>query len=314
MNGKQRWTPPGWPWELELLALIFVVIAIAIPYYLKAAQPIETEATSLLAQAEVRRQELSTWEDLQGFFWAVIIVGLYLSHLAMGSASIDFMSTPFTHLLAPVVFAGITYFRLLKLDIASGAVWELISWFGGVLVITYMVARMRMARLMLTFRDMEWQVSTPSLFDKTFFELIWQIRPLIYPPRWIRASEEGILLEGWFYAMPISFDVIHAVDAVQGAAFFTRGYCLATSARSVVRIQVADRTEPILISPRDRNVFVRFCQDQLSVRAPPVALRSAETSRGTKSRTSRGTHPGILKSKKTPSGATTHKSRPKIAP
>lgn len=315
MNDKQRWNPPGWPWELEMLALIFVIIAIAVPYYLKLSQPPPDTNQSLLAQAQtLRSEEMSTWEDLQGFFWAIILVGLYLAHLAMGAASIDFMSTPFTHLFAPLIFSIITYARLYNLNvgvgpgsyIVRGALWEVIAWIGGVAIITYLVARMRMARLMLAFRDVEWKISTASLKDATYWQLIFQLRPLIYPPRWLRACEDGVLIEGWFYAMPLAFDNIHAVDAVQGAAMYTRGYCLATSMNSMVRIQVADRTEPILISPKDRTAFVRYCQEQLAMRAPPVALRSDETGKGTKQGTSgKGTRPGVVRSRKTPAGTTT---------
>lgn len=328
MNGKQRWSPPGWPWELELLALVFVVIAIAVPYYLKLAQPPpDTSTQSLLVQAQaqtLRSQEMSTWEDLQGFFWAVIVVGLYLAHLAMGAASIDYMSTPFTHLFAPLLFSIITYARLYALNtgvssssyIVRGALWEIIAWIGGVAIITYLVARIRMARLMLAFRDVDWKISTPSLKDSTYWQLVFQIRPLIYPPRWLRASEEGILIEGWFYAMPLAFDNIHAVDAVQGAVLYTRGYCLATSLNSMVRIQVADRTEPILISPKDRNAFVRYAQDQIALRAPPVTLRSGETGKGTRpGTTGRGTRPGVVRSRKSaPSTTAGHTAPQKIVP
>ncbi len=301
MKQKRRWGPPGWPWELELLALVFVIAAIAVPYYLQYMQPHETSEVSLLAEAQsIRRQNSATWEDLEGFFWALIIVGLYLAHLAMGGASIDFMSTPFTHLFAPLVFSLITYYRLLNISgdgfsdrgVVGNAPYELFFWVSGVLIITYLVARIRMARLMLSFRDVEWGVSTPSLFDKTYSEMIVQIRPLIYPPRMLRACEDGILVEGWFYAMPIPFDTLNAIDVVQGAGFASQGYCLATSSRSLVRIQTAERAEPILVSPRDRNTFVRYCQQQLASRAAPVALRSGETAKGTRTGTGKGTHAG----------------------
>jgi hypothetical protein len=328
VNGKQRWSPPGWPWELELLALVFVIIAIAVPYYLKLAQPPpDMSNQSLLAQAQaqtLRSQEMSTWEDLQGFFWAVIVVGLYLAHLAMGAASIDYMSTPFTHLFAPLLFAAITYGRLYSLNagassssyIVRGALWEIVAWMGGVAIITYLVARIRMARLMLAFRDIDWKISTPSFKDSTYWQLVFQVRPLIYPPRWLRACDEGILIEGWFYAMPLAFDNIHAVDAVQGAALYTRGYCLATSMNSMVRIQVADRTEPILVSPKDRGAFVRYTQEHLALRSPPVALRSSDTGKGTKpGTTGKGTRPGVVRSHKTTHSASADRPAPqKIVP
>lgn len=301
VKDRQHWGPPGWPWELELLALVFVVTAILVPYYLQVVQAPDPSQMSLMAKADhARRQELTTWQDMEGFFWAIIIVGLYLVHIAMASASIDFMSTPFTHLFSPLVFSIITYYRLFKLKtvalagtpIVSGKPLEIGIWISGVLVITYMVARIRMARLMLGFRDTDWDVSTSSLFDNTYSQLMVQIRPLIYAPRMCRACNKGILIEGWFYAMPLPFDSIQAIDAVQGTAMVSSSYCLATSLKSMVRIQVAEKAEPVLISPKDRVAFLRYCQQH-------VAAKS--TTHGTAT----GTRPGVLRASSTASG--THK-------
>ena len=305
MKDKQHWGPPGWPWELELLALVFVVTAILVPYYLQYMQAPEPSQMSLMAKAEhARRQEMTTWQDMEGFFWAIIIVGFYLVHIAMASASIDFMSTPFTHLFSPLVFSAITYYRLFKLKtvalagtpLVSGKPLEIGIWLTGVLVITYLVARIRMARLMLGFRDTDWDVTTPSLFDKTYTELMVQIRPLIYAPRLCRACSKGILIEGWFYAMPLPFDSIQSIDAVQGTTMVSSSYCLATSLRSMVRIQIAEKAEPVLISPKDRVAFLRYCQQHVAAKTPThggtstgtragVLLRAASTTAG-------GTHRG----------------------
>ena len=305
MKDKQHWGPPGWPWELELLALVFVVTAILVPYYLQYMQAPEPSQMSLMAKAEhARRQEMTTWQDMEGFFWAIIIVGFYLVHIAMASASIDFMSTPFTHLFSPLVFSVITYYRLFKLKtvalagtpLVSGKPLEIGIWLTGVLVITYLVARIRMARLMLGFRDTDWDVTTPSLFDKTYTELMVQIRPLIYAPRLCRACSKGILIEGWFYAMPLPFDSIQSIDAVQGTTMVSSSYCLATSLRSMVRIQIAEKAEPVLISPKDRAAFLRYCQQHVAAKTPThggtstgtragVLLRAASTTAG-------GTHRG----------------------
>ena len=305
MKDKQHWGPPGWPWELELLALVFVVTAILVPYYLQYMQAPEPSQMSLMAKAEhARRQEMTTWQDMEGFFWAIIIVGFYLVHIAMASASIDFMSTPFTHLFSPLVFSVITYYRLFKLKTValagtpqvSGKPLEIGIWLTGVLVITYLVARIRMARLMLGFRDTDWDVTTPSLFDKTYTELMVQIRPLIYAPRLCRACSKGILIEGWFYAMPLPFDSIQSIDAVQGTTMVSSSYCLATSLRSMVRIQIAEKAEPVLISPKDRVAFLRYCQQHVAAKTPThggtstgtragVLLRAASTTAG-------GTHRG----------------------
>ena len=269
MKEKTRWGLPGWPWELELLALVFVVTAIAIPYCLNFMQAPDSSQLSLLAKAELaKKQQMATWQDLEGFFWAIVIVGLYLAHLAMASASVDYMSTPFTHLFSPLVFSSITYYRLYDLtrsstldtNIITGSILEMILWVAGVLAITFLLARIRMARLMLNFRNVDWDISSPTLIDKTYLGLLFHIRPLIYFPRCYRACDQGLLIEGWLFAMPIPFESIQAMDPIRESTFMLSGYCLATSTNSMLRIQISEKSEPILISPKHSDTFARYCK------------------------------------------------------
>lgn len=278
MKTKNRWAPPGWPWELELLAFIFVVIAIVVPIYLEHMQdPEPQQQLSLLARAQLeKQQDVFTWNKLQGFFIALMLIGLYVAHLLIAGASIDFISTPFTHLFSPIVFAMITYYRLYQISmsssstttIVSGNPVEIILWILGVLIITFMVARIRMARHMLNFRSIDWEISTPTQFDGTYFELLSHFQPLVYPPRMYRACQDGILIEGWFYVMPLPFDIIQSMDATRGASVTSAGYYLATSSKAMLRLRIVDKTEPILISPKDRTNFLRFCEQHIAARKP----------------------------------------------
>ena len=93
-----------------------------------------------------------------------------------------------------------------------------------------------------------------------------------------RACPQGILVEGWFYVMPIPFTSIQAVDPVQGTAFISSGYCLATTTSSLLRVQITERTEPILISPRDRESFLHYCHQRLAVTKPRT--KAGETASG----------------------------------
>ena len=291
MKTKNRWAPPGWPWELELLAFIFVLIAIAVPFYLEQMQsPEPQQQLSLLAKAQLeKQQDVFTWAKLQGFFWALALVGLYIAHLIIAGASIDFISTPFTHLFSPIVFAMITYYRLYQIsmssnvasNIVSGNPLEIVLWILGVLVITFMVARIRMARHMLNFRSIDWEVSTPTLFDNTYFELLAHFQPLVYPPRMYRACKDGILIEGWFYVMPLSFDIVQSIDATKGAAVTSAGYYLATSSKAMLRLRVLDKTEPILISPRDRTNFLHYCEQHVASRKPTTRTGESASHAGT---------------------------------
>jgi len=285
LNRKQRWSPPGWPWELELLALVFVVTAIVVPYYLEASQAPNQDELTLFQQAELaRKQEMAgTWNEGTHFLWAIAIVCLYLAHVVMAGASLNFVSTPFTHLFAPLIFSGITYYRLLKLGgdgphetpLVKGTPLEILMWVLGVTVITFLVARIRMARHMLNFKDIEWDISTPTHFDSTFSELALRFQPLIYPPRVYRACDEGIIVEGWLYVLPVPFNLIQSIDRVPRAGFLSSGYYLATSTRSLVRIQLTESPEPVFISPTDANTFLSYCQQHVTAFRPDT--RSVET-------------------------------------
>lgn len=279
MSEKQRrWAPPGWPWELEVLALVFVLFAIIVPYYLEYHQSPDPTNLSLFERAEFQRQQeaTDTWRAGTAFIWAIAIVLLYLAHIVMAGASIHFVSTPFTHLFAPLMFSGIAYYRLLTLahkttgsnPIVKGSALEVAMWFLGVIVITFLVARIRMARHMLNFKDVQWEVSTRTHFDSTFWELAVRLQPIIYPPRLYQAADEGLMIVGWLYVLPISFRLIQSIEKVSAAAMHSNGYYLATSTRSLVRIQLTESPEPIYISPGDYSGFLRYCQQHVTALKP----------------------------------------------
>ncbi|MBU0677145.1 MAG: hypothetical protein KJ626_03435 [Verrucomicrobia bacterium] len=292
MKNDAQWKLPGWPWELELLAVIFVITAIAVPVYIyyTADPAIDASELSLVQRAALERQQgIDTWHDQQGFIFGIIIVGIYLAHLAIAGMNIDYNSTSFTHLFSPLVFSLITYYRLLTISrdktvsasIVSGSPQEIAVWILGVVLITALVARVRMARHMLNFKNTKWDIITPTLIDKSYFAAaVLQFRPLLYPPRTFRLSDEGILLEGWLYVMPIPFTHVHSVDAVQNPSFMSSGLSLATSSHSLVRVTLTDSPTPIIISPTDRDEFVRYCRSR---------SRTSAASTGTSGQTRGGT-------------------------
>ncbi len=272
--GKQKtWGAAGWPWELEVLALVFVITALAIPFWLETQHEPDTEELSLVALAQMeRRAEVATFEDRKTFFWAVGIVGLYIAHLLMAYSAIDMISTSFTHLFSPLVFSMITYIRLLGLEdqgisaqIVSGNHREVVFWMVGVLLITVLVARIRMARHMLRFKQVEWDIVSASRFDGTFFsDLLITLRPLIYPPHAFRACEDGLLIEGWLYILPIAFPAIQSVEGVKRPNLTAAAFFYATSSKSLVRVQLTESKVPLYISPGDRDQFISYCNRRLS--------------------------------------------------
>jgi hypothetical protein len=270
---------------LEILALVFVIFSIAVPYYLHISQAPDLSNLSLLEQAEFARQQevRGTWQESSDFIWAIAIAMAYLAHLVIAAASINFVSTPFSHLFAPILFASITYYRLLKIHsdsgiytpIVQGTALEITVLTLGVMVITFLVARIRMARHMLNFRDVTWEISTPTLLDSTFGQIAIRIQPLIYPPRMYRASSEGLIVEGWLYVMPIPYHIIQSIDHVARVSIQSAGYYLATSTKNLVRIQLTESPDPIFISPQDIRGFLRYCQQHVTALKPDT--RSVET-------------------------------------
>jgi hypothetical protein len=275
MTKQKIWGPAGWPWEMELLALVFVTMALVVPWYLETQSAPTVEELTLVQRAAMeKRQEVvtATFSDQIGFFWALTIVGLYVIHLLFAYSSIDMISTSFPHLFSPLIFSIITYFRLLGLNdhggdagIVSGSPLEAVGWIGGVLLITVMVAMLRKARHLRRFKKVEWDFKTGSKFDRTFFtDLALTFRPLLYTPHTYRACPDGILVVGWLYILPIPFSAIQGLDTVRRTNYTSDARFYATSSQTLVRIQPMESKNAIYISPSDRDQFVAYCNQRLS--------------------------------------------------
>ncbi|NCC49846.1 MAG: hypothetical protein EOM20_01390 [Spartobacteria bacterium] len=309
---SKTWSPPGRPWELELLAFIFVLTSLVIPLYVELsydeASPERIENLSLVARAEMERnQDQPSWKDLTMVFWGIAIVGLYLVHLVMAGAAFRWNSTPFTYLFAPLIFAMITYYRLFWLSqrtndigtIVSGGALEISMWILGILSITFLVARVRMARYRIQFRNVEWDIVSSTKLDKTYFELCANFTPLVYPPREYRVCEHGLMIEGWLFLMPLPFELIHSVEAAKHATYLTSGHYVATSAKTLLRIQLNDTPNPIFISPVQRKEMLEYCEKILAPRHGGTwagATKSGD--KQTRHGAATETHPGLRAQRK----------------
>lgn len=272
---RNRWGSPGWPWELELLAFIFVVVAIAVPAWLQYMQAAGQNDMTLFARTQLEQQRGMAWQNLSDLIWALALVGVYIGHLIIAAASVESISTPFTHLFSPLVFAAVTYYRLymirganVPVKIVQGSVLEMAIWFMVVVVITILVARLRMARHLLRFRGVQWDFETPAKFDATYFEMLVHFHPLVYPPRMYHVCREGLLIEGWLYVMPLSFDSLGAVDAPRSVSVTTSGLFLATSSRTLMRLRMLDKSELLYISPQNRAELLHYCEARIVERKP----------------------------------------------
>ena len=255
------------------MALVFVLTALIVPLWLATQYVPDPEEMTLVQRAQMERRQVEAgYQDMTNFFWAIGILGVYVIHLLIAASSFDMISTSFSHLFSPLIFSSITYFRLLGVtdeetatNLVSGSPLEFSFWVLGVLAITGLVARIRMARHMRRFEDVDWEIQTPSQFDSTFFsDLAITVRPLVYPPRTYRASQDGILIEGWLYILPLSFHSIQSVEGVKQTHYFGQAQHFATSSKTMVRIQLTDSKAPLFISPEDKDAFIAYCNRHLS--------------------------------------------------
>ena len=284
---SRKWRP-GWPWELEVLAFIFAVSAAVIPLYVFYAGRTPTPEQPLnFALPDKGMLPATDWDELVNVFWAIGIVGLYLVHLILAGGTIQWISTPFTHLAAPFIFSMIAYFRMVHFSqnypqyaFLAGSPAEFSFWILGVLCMTWLLARMRMARHLARFRDDHWDVVTPTALDWSYLELITFFRPIVYPPRQYKLNRNGLLIEGWWYAMSVPIEVIQHVEAVSSTQLVSYGFYLATSRHSLIKIRLSEPAEPIFISPKDREQFVHFALQVLESRRP--ATEHGQTRHGTR--------------------------------
>ncbi len=284
---KKIWAPPGWPWELELLALIFVLTALVVPYILARAEAPSPEEITLIQRAELaRRVDAATMQDQLGFFWGVAIIGIYVVHIALASMSIDMISTSFMHLVSPLIFSMITYYRLWSVQVSAGTAAHIVSgepleialWVAIVIVLTMLVARIRVARHLLNFKQVDWDIVTPTKFVfRRYLELLPTVTPIIYPPRLYRACPDGIIIEGWLYVMPIPYRSIASIEPVTRSRLTTSAHQFATTTRDLVRLQLTDQTTPVYISPKDRDVFVDYCKERIAERREKKDTTAGET-------------------------------------
>ncbi|HMO99090.1 MAG TPA: hypothetical protein PKE26_08275 [Kiritimatiellia bacterium] len=309
-ENRTRWNPPGWPWELELITLLFFLIALFVPFYF---HQIEIPATSAreIQQATnqtgiaVGRETLSTQF---GFLMAVVVVALYILHIAFAAAEIKRITASPLHLFSPVIFAVIAYFRVVDspgveqsaLSFVDGSIWQVAILVIGVALVTSMLSWLRRYRYMTNFDDIHWDMETPARYDGSYFSLLLHWRPLLYAPRRYLACPEGIVIEGWFYAMPMGFSDVHSMSKLSGAGMLNTGQYFASSAHSLIRLELHDMLKAVYISPENRDEFIRYCvpfiaRKRASGHAPATRhglLRSHETQHGAVAQSNRATAHG----------------------
>lgn len=296
MSKNKTWSPPGWPWELDILALVFVIIGLVVPYSLYTG--------NMAGGAESVNPAVLKLKEQTYILWSIGICVLYVMHLALANVSMEAQSTPFVHLISPLVFSLLAYFRINtvakdmeRTTFIDGSVGQIAMLVGAILFITLIVARLRMARYLHRFRDVQWDIISYARYDSSYLELIAQFRPLVYPPRRYRASEEGVLVEGWFYTIVVPFDSVQTINPVRTMGFSAAGNYYASTTSSLVRFELLDNDKPLFISPENRDEFIQYCARHVARTRPSATHHSRHgTSAGV---TARGTQAGVQPADKT---------------
>jgi hypothetical protein len=311
MNNKPKLPMPGWPWELELLTLLMFVIALMVPMYLNELS-VSQNAQSGPATTDLKTQF--------GFLVSLGIVALYIFHIAFTVMETNRATASPLHLISPCLFALIAHYRIGRapgieesaLNMVNTSIAQAFLVLVAIALITSVMARLRTYRYLTRVDDIPWAVATPSVYDSSYIALLLQLRPLLYAPRRYRACEDGILIEGWFYALPVHFDSIHSISRLAHSGITGAGFYFASSTHSLVRMELHNSIKAMYISPADRDALVRFCAQHLirkraSHKANPTrhgvlhasdthaaeyAAHHHETASGSKPGTRHGTTPG----------------------
>ncbi|MFH0909231.1 MAG: hypothetical protein V1929_10750 [bacterium] len=272
MKQTNRWMRPGWPWELEMLSLLFVLAAIVIPLYVAyLSEPAPVPTLLQQATGSTGTSTLLHFVHPHDVAWSIALLALFGGLIAVSRRGADVVSTPFVHLIAPLFFSFATYYRLYEIPqstdtaiaIVSSSTGQVIAWAAGVIAIILLVARLCMARYAISFRDVTWDLSTPARRDSSILRLAPRILPLIYEPRTYRACDEGIVVEGRFYIMVIPFNLVQSISETSQPERLPSGQYFVRSVTRLIRIQVTSWPHPFFIAPRDHEEFFTYCNQRV---------------------------------------------------
>ena len=262
---------PGWPWELEILSLLFVLASTLVPLYVAyLSEP--TPTPTLLQQATGTRAATTVhFIHIRDVVWTAALLATFLAIIGVSRRGADMVSTPFLHCVAPLFFSFVAYYRLYEVPESAGSATAIVSpspghvaaWGAGVIVIIFLLARLRMARYALNFRDITWDISTPARRDPTIFRLALRVLPLIYEPRTYRACDEGVAVEGWFYIMVIPFNLVQSISEAGEPERLPPGQYFACSIKRLIRIQMTSWALPFYIAPQNHDEFFAYCNQRV---------------------------------------------------
>jgi hypothetical protein len=259
---RRLWRETPWPWELEAITLCIALGgALLALNYEHAHLPAYARAADAF-QMDITRNS-----------WLIVTLVAYAGHMLLGRTVIRDVSTPF-HLVAnPVLFALLGFFNFRSAYTrAHGARawdWPWVELFLILLAITalcLLLARVRMQRVMLPFRDLRWDIDLAPAHraaDEPLWPILSRLQPVFYPPHRYRANAAGIEIEGLFYVTLVSYPEIAAITLIPQGDWASAGIHLTRSMRNLVVIQLKGRQEPIVVSPEKADAFLEYTQRRL---------------------------------------------------
>lgn len=264
----------SWPWELEILVVAFALAVVILPPLLPTVRQAAVPEMALVDQAKA--EALAALNALTvgrtDAVWVVGVLVLYVLHIVLGIRAHRLISTPLLHLLSPMLFAGLLFGRLTQrvphLDTSAPVVevtfLSVLLTAAVMAALVLLVARVRMARCLFAFRDAEFAMSRPAVYDRTFWTLAPFVHPVIYPPAQYHAFKQAVVIEGWLYLSVIPMERLVSAERVQRQANIPSGTFFATSRNTLVRLKVKDLDGPVFISPKDADRFARYVAEQIT--------------------------------------------------
>ncbi len=268
-TSESRWRSIPWPYELELLTLVLVSLAVLAPMVMTWAFPPDLTGISPTAY-----RPLNELEVRQSFLGGSFVMLLYIAHLFWAFSTTEFISVSASHLLAPTMFGSAAYIRMAQHNFHegltgaffNGSAFELALVVALIQLTTWGMARNRMRVYMKRFKGERWEVVQASRVNRSYLRLVLsRIEPLFYPPRRFRAGQDGILVEGYSYLMPIPFCEVERVFPVVQSQLSSPGTYLALAADDLIGLKLFEEMDPIFISPEHPAEFFNYCEDRLEI-------------------------------------------------
>jgi hypothetical protein len=256
-----------------ILASVLFACSVISPALIEHPETDESEVT-LMSQRDTDDQDMSPLArifDRKEMSWLMISGLIYLAYLFTPNPFIAMVTVPLSDLFAPFVFSAILYMRLLSGIRRAGSEFlgiqgkaaDILLWIALTFLLVAITLFINICRNRLRWRKTRFDITSPSLRDKSFRRLMLNLYPLFYTPHNFRICADGIIIVGWYYIMAIPISAVQKIhlerhpstDELIGNTAF-----LATSSKRLIRLTVKGLSRPLFISPKKHSAFMMYIQ------------------------------------------------------